>query len=91
VGEDVVYQQAADLAIKKTVDFMLKEMAQIDQPNIVTTQMIEGFKSAGGFNDEVDTTYSLIISVVAATEYPPICGDKLGFLRTMSSNWFSKI
>ena len=55
-----------DLAIKKTVDFMLKEMAQIDQPNIVTTQMIEGFKSAGGFNDEVDTTYSLIISVVAA-------------------------
>ncbi len=55
-----------DLAIKKTVDFMLKEMAQIDNPNIVTTQMIEGFKSSGGFNDEVDTTYSLVLSIVAA-------------------------
>ena len=55
-----------DLAIKKTVDFILKEMANIDQPNIVTTQMIEGFKATGGFNDEVDVTYSLILSIVAA-------------------------
>src|SRR3990172_544395 len=55
-----------DLAIKKTVDFILKEMANIDQSNIVTTQMIEGFKATGGFNDEVDVTYSLILSIVAA-------------------------
>ena len=55
-----------DLAIKKTVDFVLKEMAQINSPNIVTTQMIEGFKATGGFNDEVDVTYSLILSITAA-------------------------
>jgi len=55
-----------DLAIKKTVDFVLKKMANIDQPNIVSTQMIDGFKTTGGFNDEVDVTYSLILSVVAA-------------------------
>lgn len=55
-----------DLAIKKTVDFVLKKMANIDQPNIVITQMIDGFKATGGFNDEVDLTYSLILSVVAA-------------------------
>ena len=55
-----------DRAIKKTVDFVLKEMAQIDLPNTVTTQMIEGFKATGGFNDEVDATYSLILSIVAA-------------------------
>lgn len=55
-----------DLAIKKTVDFILKEMANIVQSNIVTTQMIEGFKATGGFNDEVDVTYSLILSIVAA-------------------------
>ncbi|MGI0009541.1 MAG: HAD family hydrolase [Nitrosopumilaceae archaeon] len=54
-----------DLAIKKTVDFVLKKMANIDQPNIVSTQMIDGFKATGGFNDEVDLTYSLILSVVA--------------------------
>ncbi len=55
-----------DLAIKKTVDFVLKEMASIDQPNIVSSKMIEGLKATGGFNDEVDTTYSLILSVVSA-------------------------
>ena len=55
-----------DLAIKKTVDFVLKEMANIDQPNIVSTKMIEDFKATGGFNDEVDATYSFILSAVAA-------------------------
>ena len=55
-----------DLAIKKTVDFVLKEMAGINQPNIVTKDMIEAFKTTGGFNDEVDVTYVLILSVVAA-------------------------
>ena len=55
-----------DLAIKKTVDFVLKKMANIDQPNIVSSQMIDGFKATGGFNDEVDATYSLILSVAAA-------------------------
>lgn len=55
-----------DLAIKKTVDFVLKKMVNIDQPNITSTRMIDGFKATGGFNDEVDVTYSLILSVVAA-------------------------
>ena len=55
-----------DLAIKKTVDFVLKEMASIDQPNIISSKMIDGLKAAGGFNDEVDVTYSFILSVVAA-------------------------
>jgi len=55
-----------DLAIKKTVDFVLKEMASIDQPNIVSSKMIEGLKATGGFNDEVDATYSFILSVVVA-------------------------
>ena len=55
-----------DLAIKKTVDFVLKEMAGINQPNIVTKDMIDAFKITGGFNDEVDVTYALILSVVAA-------------------------
>lgn len=55
-----------DLAIKKTVDFIIKEMAQINESGLVTTSMIEGFKACGGFNDEVDVTYALILSVVAA-------------------------
>jgi len=55
-----------DLAIKKTTDFVVKEFAKIDQSNFVNTQMIDGFKATGGFNDEVDVTYAMILSVIAA-------------------------
>ena len=55
-----------DLAIKKTVDFIIKNMAKIGDSCPITEKMIEGFKATGGFNDEVDVTYSLILSIVAA-------------------------
>lgn len=55
-----------DLAIKKTVDHVIKEMAQMTESDLVTTQMIEGLKASGGFNDEVDVTYALILAAVAA-------------------------
>ncbi len=55
-----------DLAIKKTVDFIIKEMAQVNESGLVTTNMIEGFKATGGFNDEIDVAYALILSVIAA-------------------------
>jgi HAD superfamily hydrolase (TIGR01548 family) len=55
-----------NLAIKKTVDFILKEMTQVNESILVTTEMIEGFKATGGFNDEVDVTYALILAAVAA-------------------------
>ena len=55
-----------DLAIKQTVDFIIYEMASLNEKNIVTTAMIDGFKATGGFNDEVDVTYALILSAVAA-------------------------
>jgi HAD superfamily hydrolase (TIGR01548 family) len=55
-----------DLAIKKTVDFIVNQMASINGSNLVATKMIDGFKDTGGFNDEVDLTYALILSAVAA-------------------------
>ncbi|CUR52681.1 Haloacid dehalogenase domain protein hydrolase [Nitrosotalea devaniterrae] len=55
-----------DLTIKKTVDFIIKEMAQVNESDLVTTKLIEGFKASGGFNDEIDVTYALILAVVAA-------------------------
>ena len=57
-----------DLAIKKTTDFVVKEMASINQLNRVTTTMIDGFKATGGFNDEVDVTYAFILSAIAANK-----------------------
>jgi HAD superfamily phosphatase len=55
-----------DLAIKKTTDFMVKEFARINEFDVVSTKMIDGFKATGGFNDEVDVTYAMILSMVAA-------------------------
>ena len=55
-----------DLAIKKTVDFITSKMADLNEANFVTTAMIDGFKATGGFNDEVDVTYALILSAVTA-------------------------
>lgn len=55
-----------DLAIKKTVDFIIQEMAQVHESGLVTTKLIEGFKASGGFNDEIDVTYALILAIVAA-------------------------
>lgn len=55
-----------DLAIKKTVDFVINEMTEINDSGLVTTKMIEGFKTSGGFNDEIDVAYALILGIVAA-------------------------
>ena len=55
-----------DLAIIKTTQYILKNFAKIDDAIYVDFKIIDGFKSTGGFNDEVDLTYAAIISLVAA-------------------------
>ncbi len=55
-----------DLAITKTTQYVLKNLAKIDSSIDVDFKIIDGFKSTGGFNDEVDLTYAAIISLVAA-------------------------
>lgn len=53
-----------DLAIKKTVDFITSKFVSIKLQ--VTTEMIDSFKKTGGFNDEVDVTYALILVAAAS-------------------------
>lgn len=55
-----------DLAIQRTTTYVLKELANIQKFDPVTSKIIDGFKATGGFNDEVDLTYALIISLAAA-------------------------
>jgi len=55
-----------DLAIKKTVDLVIREIANLNESNVINSQIMEGFKATGGFNDEVDLTYALILAIVAA-------------------------
>ena len=55
-----------DLTIVKTTKYVLENFAGIVDSISVDFKIIDGFKSTGGFNDEVDLTYAVIISIVAA-------------------------
>ena len=57
-----------DLAIIKTTQYVLENFAKISNPLEINFKIIDGFKSTGGFNDEVDLTYAAIISLVAANQ-----------------------
>ncbi len=55
-----------DLAIDKTVKYVLENFSQITDSIKIDSKIIDGFKSSGGFNDEVDLAYAAILSLVAA-------------------------
>lgn len=55
-----------DLAIDKTVQYVLENFFQIKDNIRIDSKVIDGFKSSGGFNDEVDLTYAAILSLAAA-------------------------
>ena len=55
-----------DLTIDKTVKYVLENFSQIIDSIKIDSKIIDGFKSSGGFNDEVDLTYASILSLVAA-------------------------
>jgi HAD superfamily hydrolase (TIGR01548 family) len=55
-----------DQTIIKTTQYVLETFAKISDSISVDFKIIDGFKSTGGFNDEVDLTYAAIISLVAA-------------------------
>ncbi len=55
-----------DLTIIKTTKYILENISKINDSINIDSKIIDGFKSTGGFNDEVDLTYASIISIVAA-------------------------
>jgi len=55
-----------DTTINKTISYILEEIFNITTENPLTNEMFVGFKSTGGFNDEVDITYVGILCYVAA-------------------------
>ena len=72
-----------DLAIIKTTQYVLKNFAKIDDAIEVDFKIIDGFKSTGGFNDEVDLTYAAILSLVAATKSKK---DQMEFIFNVIKN-----
>ncbi len=55
-----------DVTINKTISYVLKEIADITVDTPLTNEMLLKFKSTGGFNDEIDITYSGILCFIAA-------------------------
>jgi phosphoglycolate phosphatase-like HAD superfamily hydrolase len=55
-----------DLTITQTTKYILENLSNINDSIKIDSKIIDGFKSTGGFNDEVDLTYASIISIVAA-------------------------
>ena len=55
-----------DLTIDKTTKFVLEKFSSISDAISIDSKIIDGFKSTGGFNDEVDLAYAAIISIFVA-------------------------
>ena len=55
-----------DTTINKTISYVLKEIADITVDIPLTNEILLKFKSTGGFNDEIDITYSGVLCYIAA-------------------------
>jgi len=72
-----------DQTIITTAKYVLETLANIDDSIDIDFKIIDGFKSTGGFNDEVDLTYAAIISIVAAKKLKK---DQTEFIFTVIEN-----
>ena len=81
-GVLVDIRNSYDKTIDKTTLHFIKEFTSI-QSFSVSHKVIDSFKSSGGFNDEVDLSYALILSIVAADRMHK---DPIDFIDLVSSN-----
>jgi len=58
--------ESYDTTINKTISYVLKEIADITVDTPLTNEILLKFKSTGGFNDEIDITYSGVLCFIAA-------------------------
>ena len=72
-----------DQTIIKTTRYVLENFAKINDSINIDFKIIDGFKSTGGFNDEVDLTYAAIISLVAAKKLEK---DQISFIFDVIKN-----
>ena len=72
-----------DKTIIITTKYVLESLVKIHDSIDVDFKIIDGFKSTGGFNDEVDLTYATILSLVAANKLKQ---DPTKFIFTVIQN-----
>ena len=65
-GVLVDIRNSYDHAINKTISAIMNELFDDKISNIVTSKILYGLKSVGGFNDEVAVVYAIIMTLVAS-------------------------
>ena len=75
------------LAIKKTVEFIMKSMGTKKSHSfpIVTDTLILRFKQTGGFNNEIDIAYAIILALMSMP-FIDLTSNKKEFLFTVAQN-----
>ena len=65
-GVLVDIRQSYDNAINKTISAIMKELFDDVINDVVTSKILHGLKSTGGFNDEVAVVYATVMTLVAS-------------------------
>ena len=71
-------------AIKKTVNFCCKQLVGKTWPSLVTDRLILRFRQRGGFNNDADTSYAMLLSTIVNP--PATVSEGRKFLETIAAN-----
>jgi len=82
-------KESYNKTIKKTVQFLVKyiDKSRVGLGNMVSDEMIFKFRKSGMFNNDTDTTYALVQSILCG---PPKKSDLLFFIDNIAENASSK-
>jgi phosphoglycolate phosphatase-like HAD superfamily hydrolase len=83
-GVLVDIRNSYNAAIKETVEYVLESITGKPFRTIVTDQIILKFRQSGGFNNDTDTTYAIILAILANPPRNIMQGRK--FLATVAEN-----
>jgi phosphoglycolate phosphatase-like HAD superfamily hydrolase len=83
-GVLVDIRKSYNAAIKKTVEYMLKSITGRSFHGLVTDKIIIKFRQSGGFNNDTDTTYAIILAMLVSRPKGIVEGRK--FLSKVAAN-----
>lgn len=79
-------RKSYNLAIKQTVDFVVKRMTGAScARRLVSDTLLLKFKQTGGFNNEIDMSYAIILALMSLP-FGESVHDKADFLFTVAEN-----
>jgi len=75
-GVLVDIRKSYNAAIKKTVEIMLSRLVGRTYRNLVTDRIILHFRHSGGFNNDTDTSYAIILAMLSRAQKNVAAGRK---------------